>query len=577
MFSSDDSQSRSLTNRLPVPAPVALPIARLNAYAEPMAQPGFEFGLLDLINALWKRKWLLIGLPLICATGAALYARSMPNTYDATAQLLIDPRELRVLDNKEVVPQGFSSDSSAAYIESQARIITSSNMMRRIVEQENLTTDTEFVKAPSALDRWLGFADVPMDNTLVAAATLAKKLEVRRGEKTFVVDITVNTEDADKSARLANVIAAAYLADQVNSRGAIARRTSTSLTGRLTELQTKVRDAEDKVEAYRREKNIVDTNGKRVTEEQLAAVNSQLSGARSRLADARSKLEQIERLGASAIASSSLPEAVNSPTMGILRQQLGDAERRAANLATTLGSRHPDFIAARAVQRDAERAVQDEITRIRAAARVEFQRATSNEQDISKQVDTLKVATLATSADSVRLRELQREVEASRALYQAFLSRSLETGEQEGLDSTNTRIITEAVPPLEKAAPNRKLFVALGGFLGAALAACLAILLELIAKFRAFSRSTASASTADGQSKGPVMVLPPAPQPAAWQDQPQRRSTDAPTQERPNPGWSRQNGTIEFEPEQETYTELVRIMRKIEQIEDTLRLRRQPA
>jgi uncharacterized protein involved in exopolysaccharide biosynthesis len=538
------------------------------------AAPGFQFGLFDIIHAMVSRKALMILLPLLFAGLAAFVARSMPNTYESTAQILIDPRELRVLE-KDVLPQGVQGDASAAFLESQARIITSTNMLRRIVEQEKLVDDTEFIPAPTALDRWLGISDIPMDKTLAAVAALSKKLTVRRGEKTFVIDIAVDTESPEKSAKLANAFVAAYLADQRESRSSVTRRTSASLTGRLEELQTRVRNAEDKVEAYRRERGIVDANGRRVTDEQLASASAQIASARSRLADAKSKLEQIERVGQSLAASSTLPEAVNSATLGILRQQLGDAERRAANLSITLGNRHPDYLSALAVKRDAERAVRDEIGRIKAAARVEFQRAEANEKDLSSQVEVLKKATLATSADAVKLRELQREVEASRGLYQAFLQRSLETGEQDNIDPTNTRIITEAVPPLEKSGPNRKLLIAIAGMAGAALAAGIAIMLELFRKFRAYSLATRRAAQAQ-----PVEVLSstPASIPSAPVAMPQTMIRPAPVSAMPKQpandagpiSMASGQGSVQ---DKETYAQLMRIMHKIEAIEDTMRRR----
>ncbi len=132
----------------------------------------------------------------------------------------------------------------------------------------------------------------------------------------------------------------------------MARRTSGTLTERLDELQARVRVAEDKVEAYRREKNIVDANGKRVNEDELAGANAQFIPRPARVLPMPRRAGPDRQHWLLAIAGGNLPEAVNSPTLGNLRQQLGDAERRAATLATTLGERHPDYVSARAALRD---------------------------------------------------------------------------------------------------------------------------------------------------------------------------------------------------------------------------------
>ena len=72
----------------------------------------------------------------------------------------------------------------------------------------------------------------------------------------------------------------------------------------------------------------------------------------------------------------------------------------------------------------------------------------------------------------MRLRELERDVEASRDIYQSFLKRSRETEEQETLNTSSARIIGEAtVPRLRIFPPAMKLLAMLGFMLGALAAA----------------------------------------------------------------------------------------------------------
>ena len=49
---------------------------------------------------------------------------------------------------------------------------------------------------------------------------------------------------------------------------------------------------------------------------------------------------------------------------------------------------------------------------------------------------------MTTNAVLVTLRELQREVQASRAVYESFLVRARETGEQERIDTNNIQVIS---------------------------------------------------------------------------------------------------------------------------------------
>jgi uncharacterized protein involved in exopolysaccharide biosynthesis len=59
------------------------------------------------------------------------------------------------------------------------------------------------------------------------------------------------------------------------------------------------------------------------------------------------------------------------------------------------------------------------------------------------------------------LRELEREVDASRAVYESFLVRARETREQERLDTVNVRVLSDAQPPLDRSWPPRRLVLLL--------------------------------------------------------------------------------------------------------------------
>jgi succinoglycan biosynthesis transport protein ExoP len=64
----------------------------------------------------------------------------------------------------------------------------------------------------------------------------------------------------------------------------------------------------------------------------------------------------------------------------------------------------------------------------------------------------------------VTLRELERDVTAKRAVYEATLLRARETGEQRDINSGNVTIISEASPPLQSTGPSR-MTIALGSML----------------------------------------------------------------------------------------------------------------
>lgn len=441
-----------------------------------------------LFDTLWRNKFRIVMAALAGAVLAALVSLLIPPKYISTAQLFIDPRDLRVLQN-EVSPNAVGSDptSITAYLESQARIIASDSIKIRVIRQEGLDKDPEFGGEASGTGLAGLLADLlpssgapPRDGTLYALAALDKAVAVRRGERTFVIDISVTSRDAAKAARIANALAAAYLEDQAAVRSEAANRATEALTSRLEELRNRLRNAEEKAEKYKEANNIVGAGGKTIGEEQLALNNAQLVALRTRVTEAKAKYDQTRTASASGIEAGAIPEAVASNTMTALRAQLGAALSKEADLLASLGARHPALTSAQAQVRDARRQIADELSRINRAAKAEYDRAVEAEKQIAQRVEQLKSQQYAASRASVELRELEREVESSRVVYDAFLRRARETGELSGIDTTNARIIGNAIPPLEKSGITRRTIVMLGGIGGGALGALAVIGLALL-------------------------------------------------------------------------------------------------
>ena len=439
-----------------------------------------------VVATLWARRGLILLLALTGFCLALFASLFITPKYVSTAQLFIDPRDLRVLQN-DVSPNTVGSDptSITSYLESQARVIASDSIKTRVVERLDLDKDPDFGGASrggllSFLSAGGDAAGASGKALAYALAALDKTVTVRRGERTFVIDITATAQDPGKAARIANAMAEAYLEDQAAVRAEAAQRATAALTGRLEELRNRLRLAEEKAQRYREANNIVGVSGKSLGEEQLALNAAQLVAARTRATEAKAKLDQIAATRASSIEAGALPEAVASNTMTALRAQLGAALAKEADLVASLGARHPALTAAQSQVRDARRQITEELGRIARSAKAEHDRAVEAERQLARRVDQLTAAQHAEGRASVQLRELEREVESSRAVYDAFLRRARETGELGGIDTTNARIISPAMPPLEKSGVSRRALALLGGFGGAAAGAALALGLALL-------------------------------------------------------------------------------------------------
>jgi len=446
---------------------------------------------IDLTFIRRRRSWILAGaaVGLLLSLAAEL---TLTPRYRAVSEILIGPADLRVLD-RSVMPPIQTADANVIQVESETRVLTSDSVLRRVVESEHLTADPEFQsRSASATDkivtalRWIialkPKPPLAADAELAVLRELQRNVTARRTERTYVVDLIVETSSAEKSARIANAVVQAYFSVQAAARTEAAKRVTESLSARLSELRERVRNSEEQVALYKSEQGIIGASGRLVDEQQLTELNNQVIVARSRTAEAKARYDQVARLERSGADRGSTTEAVQSTTIGLLRQQYAAAVEREATLTAELGPQHPFVIDAHAQVERARRLIAEEVARIAQAAYNDYERARTNEESLAASLDALKRRATDMSLASVKLRELEREADASRLVYEAFLGRARETREQERLDTVNVQILSQAQPPLDRSWPPRRALLLLAGLavglLGGIGLACAAELLN---------------------------------------------------------------------------------------------------
>ena len=419
-------------------------------------------------SVLWRGKTPILWTTAASLLLAVLVVLVVPYRFTAATQILIDPTDLHAVGN-EPSPANQTNDAAVLQVESQVRVLGSDSVLHRVVSAESLDHDREFVGQPSALRGLMASVGLGgtrrADPALTALNALKRKLQVKRAERTYVVDVSVSSQDPAKAARLANAVAQAYLAEQTDVRSDAARQISQSLSARLNELKDRVRAAEDRVVTFKARNNIVGASGQLVDEQQLSELNNQLGVAHARTAAAKARLDQVERLQPSKDEIGAFPEAVQSQTITALRSQYAEVMRREAEQMTSLGQRHPAVIEIQAEAARLRKMIEDEIHRIALAARSEYESARANEAALAANLETLKHNAVTTNEAMVTLRELERDVQASRAVYESFLVRARETGEQERLDTKNIRVISRAELPQSRSFPPSNLLLAMGALL----------------------------------------------------------------------------------------------------------------
>jgi capsular exopolysaccharide synthesis family protein len=112
--------------------------------------------------------------------------------------------------------------------------------------------------------------------------------------------------------------------------------------------------------------------------------------------------------------------------------------------------------------------IRAEIEKIALGLSNELELARTREQGLEENLRTTEVETGTQSRQAIQLRALEREAAANRALFETFLSRFKETSSTQGLQTSDSRIISAAEVPGGPSAPNRQRLLTLftlGGFI----------------------------------------------------------------------------------------------------------------
>jgi len=454
------------------------PIDQGKSGARATAPASSGFDLLALFRLFWRRKTTIAAAALGCAIAAVVIGKSLTPKYTSTAQLYVDPRELQLVD-RELTPRAQDVSGLSMVVESQARLITSNSVLFKVIQDTNLDKDPEFGgESKGALTSLLGlfgielrFIAAPKVDHTIALDALIRHITVRKTEKSFVVDVEVWSHEPAKAAMLANAIANAYLTESKSSQATAARRATVDLSGRLKELQQRLRNAENVLAVYKAQNNFVGTQDTLLSDQQLSGSNQRLAAAHALTLDAQAKYDQIEASRRSATDPGAIAEALQSPTIANLRAQYAEAKKKHAELAAELGPLHPAIKQAEKQVEDMRRTINEEVDRFAQSAKNDLTRARDYEASLNKALEAQKKQSLQLGQASVRLRELERDVEANRDVYASFLKRSRETEEQESLNTSAARIIGEATVPQRRTFPPPMSILAILGFMLGALGA----------------------------------------------------------------------------------------------------------
>jgi polysaccharide biosynthesis transport protein len=448
---------------------------------------------LDVVLAAARRQWKAVVIATLAALLLAVgYIFVATPIYTSAADILIDSRQFGAVESSR---DSADLTFNQAAIDSQVEVIKSEKIALSVIRKLKLADDPEFADAGliakliAAIIQRIPFdlgrsGDETQDRQLVlerrALKNFQKLMQVKRVEKTFVLNVEFSSRSAAKAAGIANAIADAYLLDHLDAKYDATRRAGLWLQERIGQLRQSTYQADVAVAKFKEENKLIGARGSLINEQQLGELNSQLTIARSETARAQARYEIIQSLIKSKRADAAVTDSLNNPVMTDLRNKYLKASKRVADLAARVGENHDSVVNLRSEAQQYEKQIFEELGRIAETYVSDLHIARAREQSLAESLSNLMGANADDNITAASLREKEREAESFRILYQNFLQRYQEATQQQSFPITEARVITAATRSLSPSKPRKLLITAIG----AAGGLCLGVGLGMLREYR---------------------------------------------------------------------------------------------
>ncbi|WP_421736136.1 GumC family protein [Caulobacter sp.] len=417
---------------------------------------------------------LLRYIPLVGAIAGGVLALAAGLTflqtpmYTAKTTILFDPKKVQFGTDASVEDSG--KDTA---VDTQSEVLQSPALVQHVITKLRLDKSPQF--NPSLDGKGAADADTTR-NTVIAA--VSQNLRVKRVGQTMLFEVAFTHKDPIKAAQIANTFAETYLEDQVTNKLDASRKANSMLLLQMDKLRKDVENADRAVQAFKAANNLLSASGSTLTEQELSSLKTQEAIARVQLAEANAQ----QRAGESGAGRSSNGEsgasALGSMVISNLRQQRADASRRLAELESRYGPLHPQVINQRKAVADTDAQIQEELGRINANLRTNVDVAQQRLASVQRSIGRASGELANGNSASVELAQLQRNADATKSLYEAFLARAKENTAQQSTATADARINSIALPPSKPSSPNIVINMALGLIFGMGLGVAVAFIIE---------------------------------------------------------------------------------------------------
>jgi capsular exopolysaccharide synthesis family protein len=477
------------------------PVALAPVGLEPVALNGPVIDIRGLVSNLWRGKWIIVICTLIATAIAYVIVSQFQPQYWASSKVMFGQQRAKVINLQNVLAE---SEFDVEALQNELEVLRSFSLATRVIDTMELDKNADFNPAlrdtGMSLSKYL-LSLVPFDlkelglisdpaplpeeerariDRLALIDQFQSSLYLTPVGRSRVIEISFVSTNAQLSADVVNMVAEQYIFDQLEAKLRTARSATQWLGERVIDLRERLALSENTVEEARARLASSSGQGVQITLQQIQAVTSQLSEASKRAAALEAQYNRIVLAEQEGADLGSVPEFRASQILQNYLSQENELLAQQKSLQNTLREGHPALvrIAAQIAEIQSNKAAEN--ARIIASIKISLDAAKTEEAGLSEELRALETLSLEQSQGLLELRQLEREAEANRLLYENFLNRQGEVSVQEDLDEASVRVLSAAFKPALPAGQRKKAIMIIAAVLGAIGGAVIVLMLDML-------------------------------------------------------------------------------------------------
>lgn len=481
-----------------------------------------------MFGPLWRRRRIL-GIVSAAVLGVAVLALIvLPVRYLAVASVIVAEQE-----------PGAAASMSAAWaqklgdpadLESQLLVIRSPRLLRLMMNAPGVIPAVveecergRSMGGGTNCDKLAGDPGAFIDH-------VDGRFSVASAGRSRVINISYQSSLPGVAQTLANALTQVFLEDQRNE-GANSREVASSwIWKELKRLDRELRDADEKIQQFRRTKGLMRGANAPISSERLTSIGQQLSQAEAARAEAAARLQEIK--SEQQRGPTDAPSVLSSRTIADLKQQLTTVSAQLASAATMLGPKHPSILAMTREQAMIQQRLSEEMQNIAASAQKAYDANDALVTSLRKQMDAAKAEAGSATLDEASIESMVRDTEIKRQQYAELYKKASDLETERRVLLGSTRLVNLAELPSKPFFPKKIPFLAAGATLALIFGIGAALLADKLAP-RATGEAAAAAPEPAQRPVPDVVEIAPAPAlapqaPERPQDSPEEPPQDSP-------------------------------------------------